>query len=367
MPGLTSRTLAQPRGRAGVLLSAGLVLQACSDGASTSSESPPTALDTTSVVYDFTRGDSLAPRGGWVFHSPSWKLDTVPGSGGVRGLPFTYPGVSPGEYGMSEMRFSMARGDDFWISLRWHVPSNYHHRHDTRLEIPLAQRGGWTLGDTIEGSDGASLGVISHQDSTGIFLRFAQKSYFDQVWNGPVRNRARGATATASGRSQWPANNKLLAVWADDYSARGTGSTIIWGTDLDWASGEKASILTVGYSTGGRTVSGAPASGGILIRPRDSGRWIDLVFHGRFSTGDGARDGIIETWFRRQDEAGWTKALDIATADLNRPEGIADSLRTWGYGYLMGWANSGYDRTTTFHISRLQHGRVRPALLGNAP
>lgn len=319
------------------------------------------------MVYDFARGDSLAPRGGWVFHSASWKLDTVPGSGGVIGLPFTYPGVSPGGYGMSEMRFSMARGDDFWISLRWHVPSNYHHRHDTRLEIPLAQRGGWILGETLEGTDGTSVGVISHQDSTGIFLRFAQKSYYDQVWNGTVRNRTRRATATASGRSQWPANNKFLAVWSDAYSGQGTGSTIVWCTDLDWASQEKGSHLTVAYSTGGGTGSGSPVSGGILVRAQDAGTWIDLVMHGRFPSREGLRDGVIETWFRRQGESGWTKAHDIRDANLARPVAAHDSLRTWGHGYLMGWANSGYDRTTTFHISRLQHSRVRPALLGDTP
>lgn len=356
-----------PRANVLLMLSCALAMQSCGDGSSTASEDRSPEPSTASVVYDFTKGDSLSPRGGWVFHESRWELATIPGADGAVGLPFRYPGVEPGGYGMSEMRFSMARGSGFWISFRWHVPANYHHRHDTRLEIALAQRAGWALGDTVVGTDGTSWGVISQQDSTGVFLRYALKSAHNEIWNGMVRNRTRNASATASGRSQWPANNKLLAVWADDYSARGTGSTIIWGTDLDWYSGEKASLITVGYSVGGKTVSGSPASGGILIRPQDTGKWIDLVFHGQFSSRDGARDGIVETWFQRQGEASWTKALDIRDANLNRPTGVADSLRTWGYGYLMGWANSGFDQTTTFHLSRIEHGLARPAHLGNTP
>lgn len=351
-----------------LLALAATVFASCGGGSSsTASENGPPATTGSSVVYDFTKGDSLSPRGGWVFHDSRWALDTVPGTDGTVGLPFRYPGVEPGEYGMSEMRFSMARGHEFWISFRWHVPANYHHRHDTRLGILPSQRVGWQLGDTVVGTDGASSGVISQQDSTGVFLRFAAKSYYNEVWIGQVRNRNRSAVATSTSRSQWPANNKLLAVWADDYSSRGTGSTIIWGTDLDWAAGQKASEITVGYSVGGKTVSGSPASGGVLIRAQDTGKWIDLVFHGKFASRDGARDGVIESWFRRQGETSWTKAHDIRDADLNRPTGVADSLRTWGYGYLMGWANSGYDKTTTFHLSRIEHGFSRPAHLGNTP
>lgn len=357
-----------PFGRRVLAALAATALVSCGGGSSsTASEGGPPSTFGTSVVYDFTKGDSLSPRGGWVFHDSRWELATIPGTEGTVGLPFRYPGVEPGGYGMSEMRFSMARGDEFWISFRWHVPANYHHRHDTRLEIPASQRVGWQLGDTVVGTDGTSRGVISQQDSTGLFLRYATKSYYNEVWIGDVRNQTRSARATSTSRSQWPANNKLLAVWADEYSARGTGSTIVWGTDLDWASGEKASEITVGYSVGGKTVTGAPASGGILIRSQDAGKWIDLVFHGQFASGSGTRDGVIETWYLRQGETSWTKAHDIRDAQLVRPTVGADSLRTWGYGYLMGWANSGYDQETTFHLSRIEHGLSRPAHLGNTP
>ncbi|MBK9576935.1 MAG: hypothetical protein IPK50_03555 [Fibrobacterota bacterium] len=347
------------------LASLALGMVSCGDSGSAPSAPPSTEVwPTTSgaVVYDFSKGDSLAPRDGWSFADPGWKLETIPATG-EKALPFRYPGVVPGDYGMTEMRFGMPKGDKFWISFRWHIPANYHHRHDTRLEIPLASRDGWQLGDTVVGTDNVSWGVVSQQDSSGIFLRFALKSMYNEVWNGEVANRTRGRKATALGRSQWPANNKLLAVWADEYSSRGTGSTIVWGTDLDWASGEKGSLLTVGYSVGGKVVTGAPASGGVLIRAQDAGKWIDLVFHGQFSSADGKRDGVIESWFRRQGETFWTQAHDIRDADLNRPTVGADSLRTWQAGYLMGWANSGYDQVTTFHISRIEHSLARPAFL----
>ncbi|MEN9352900.1 MAG: hypothetical protein RL318_225 [Fibrobacterota bacterium] len=350
----------------GILILPVVFLTAC--GAESVTTADVSTAVRPSIVYDFTKGASLAPRGGWHFADTSWKLDTVPGtSGTVTGLPFRYPGVTPGNYGMTEMRFGMPRGEEFWISLRWHVPANYHHRHDTWLTIPQGERTGWALGDTVVGTDSVSWGVISKLDSNGIYLRFALKSAYNEIWTGKVRNHTRKQIATASGRNQWAANNKLMAVWADGYSSQGTGSSIIWGTDLDWISGEKGSQLAVGYSTGGKNVSGAPASGGVLIRAQDSGKWIDLVFHARFASAAGAKDGVIETWFQRRGEAVWTKAHDIRDADLNRATVGADSLRTWGSGYLMGWSNSGFDSMTTFSISRLEYSYGKPAMLRNTP
>lgn len=320
------------------------------------------------VSYDFGAGDTLESKGGWSFASTSWALTPIPGPSGV-GLPFTYPGVVPGNYGWSEMRFTMPPTDQFWIHFRWHIPQNYAHRHDTRLDMSKAQSAGWQIGDTVQGTDGVSQGTISLVDGTGIYLRFAAKSSWNDVWIGSLTNITRSNTQISTHRSQWPANNKLLAVWADDYSAHGFGPTIIWGTDLDWPdSGSHQSTLTVGYSVGGQTVSGAPANSGFLIGPADAGKYIDIIFNGRFSTSPGANDGIIRTFVRKQGESTYSMRHNITNANMDKRSDVAPNLQQWQAGYLMGWSNSGYDAETTFHLSQIEYFDSLPSeLIGISP
>ncbi|MES2933237.1 MAG: hypothetical protein V4805_07095 [Pseudomonadota bacterium] len=317
------------------------------------------------VRYDFTAGDTLVAKNGWAFANPNWQLSSVPNGSGMA-LPFSYGAALPGNYAQSEMRFTMPHADQFWIRLRWHVPLNYLHRHDTHLDIVGAPAAGWQLGDIVRGTDGVSQGVISKVDASGVFLRFANKSAYDSVWKGSVTNLTRNSTLSSTGRGQWGANNKLLAMWADAYSGDGKGSTIVWQTDSDWYDGTKNSTITVGYSIGGNTgtsSSGGVAGGGILITPADYGKYMDLIFHGRFSSAPGAKDGVIRTFVRKQGEAKYAMRHNIINADMNKRSDVAAGLQQWQAGYLMGWSNSGYDAQTTFHISQLDYFDSMPAVL----
>lgn len=319
------------------------------------------------VDYDFSRGDTLAAKNGWAFAS-NWSLTpTADGSG--QALPFTYAGAVPGNYATSEMRFTMPPQDEFWLRVRWHIPANYGHRHDTQLKIDNAATAGWQVGDKVRGTDGASEGVISHIGASKVFLRFAAKSQYNAVWVGALTNTTRNSALTSTERSIWGANNKLLAIWADGYSAAGLGSTIVWQTDSDLNySGGTHSIVTVGYSKGGNTGTGPVANGGALIRPTDYGKYMDIIFHGKFSTAPGAKNGVIRTFVRKQGESAYTMHHNITNADMDKRSDVAANLRQWRAGYLMGWANSGFDATTTFHISTIEVFGQQPAdLMGVAP
>jgi hypothetical protein len=319
------------------------------------------------VRYDFSAGDTLAAKAGWSFENTKWNLASLPDGSG-KGLPFIYPGVKPGNYGMSEMRFSMPPADQFWLSFRWHVPKNYAHRHDTHLDIGGIEAAGWQIGDKVRGADGTSEGVISQIDAKGVFLRLAAQSAMNQVWVGEVTNITRNSKRASTGRSQWGANNKLLAIWADGYSTKGLGSTIVWQTDLtEWSEGRRDSTITVGYSTGNHTVTGPPASGGVLIGPGDAGKYVDLIFHARFTSKPGAKDGVIQTWARKQGEAAYKPYHNITTAEIDKRTDVPAGEQPWHKGYLMGWANSGYDAETTFYISRLVWTGREPAERTQAP
>ena len=309
----------------------------------------------------------MAAKNGWSFASPSWGLAAA-GDGTGTALPFTYGGTVPGNYGMSEMRFTMPMGDQFWLRLRWHIPANYAHRHDTHLNITGALAAGWQIGDTVRGTDGVSAGVISLVDTSGVFLRFAAKSAYNEVWNGAVTKTTRSSTLTASGRNQWGANNKLLAIWTDGYSSTGLGSTIVWQTDSDWYDGSANSNITVAYTTGGNTVSGSPVSGGQLITPADYGKYMDIIFYGRFSSASGANNGVIRSFVRKQGQSAYAMVHNITNANMNKRSDVASNLQPWQSGYLMGWSNSGFDAQTTFSISKIDYfTSMPPELQGISP
>jgi hypothetical protein len=334
-------------------------LGACGGGGDDGGNPNPTvtgksgSTDTPVVRYNLGLGDTLAAKNGWAFASPGWTLAAA--EDGSMALPFEYTGTVPGNYGMSEMRFTMPPQDQFWLHLRWHIPTNYAHRHDTRIDVTGAQTAGWQIGDHVRGTDGVSEGVITVVDSTGIFLRFATKSAYDSVWIGSITNTTRGVVANSTGRSQWGANNKLLAIWTDDYSAAGKGSTIVWQTDLTWSGdGGRDSIITVAHSTGGNTVSGVPAHGGVLITSADYGKAMDIIFYGKFSSAPGARNGVIRTFVRKQGQTAYTMYHNITNADMDKRTDVAANLRQWRAGYLMGWSNSGFDANTKFYISKIE-------------
>lgn len=179
------------------------------------------------VLYDFTAGDTLAPKNGWRFSATNWNLLTIPNTNTV-GLPFAFIGKPPGNYATREMRFTPPSADEFWLKFRLHIPVNYAHRFDVRIDTPDASLQGWQVGDRVQGADGQSEGIVSEVDGTGIFLRNPVSWWANAVWVGTIRNLTRNTTATSTQRVGWSSNNKLLAMWADGYSSKGLGSTIVW-------------------------------------------------------------------------------------------------------------------------------------------
>ncbi len=329
------------------------------------------------VNYDFTAGDTLAAKSGWSFASPTWPITAV-GTSYFKGLGFTYPATLPGKYSSREMRFRTPPGDQFWVQLRLHVPVNYAHRFDTRLSMPAADIASWQVGDRVRGVDGQSEGVISavylaaagDVGSPGIFLRNPTNAWSNAAWVGPVHNLTRTLSASSTARAMWSSNNKFLAMWADGYSAHGAGPSIVWEL---WpvqvaAAGQtaRATTLAVHYSKGNHTGAGPHlnASGGPFIDASDAGKYIDVVVHGKFSSSTGAKDGVIQTWIRKETALQFTRVHNITNADMDKRLELAPELQPWQAGYLMGWSNSGFDQATTFHISKIQYFKEQPAELG---
>lgn len=319
------------------------------------------------VSYDFSAGDSLQSKNGWVFESTTWPLTTVPGTS-FKGLPFTYAATTPGEYPPnSEMRFQMPGADEFWLGWRLHIPANFQLRNDTIVAVGDAQTADWKKGDQVRGADGISTGTISGFSADGIFVRYAQKGAYPDVWGSSstpkvITNITRNTVLTSTGRSVWDTGNKLLALWNDDYSYAGTGPTIILGIISDFAvNGVKDAVLTAAYRGAGPVNDGSRTNfsnlpGGILISDAQQGKYIDLMLHAKFSSHAGAKDGVLQTWVRYEGESSYTLRHSIIDADMDK--GVSN--KQWQAGYLMGWSNVGYDESTTIHISKIEYYSSAP-------
>lgn len=138
-----------------------------------------------------------------------------------------------------------------------------------------------------------------------------------------------------------PSNNKFLAVWMDDYSYQGDGSTVFWGT---WSNGRGGSDIAIAYSEGGNEVAGAyDQSVPFISVPQDRGRWMRVVFRMKSESTRGARDGIIEMWRKWEGQSGFTKIHEELSAGISKP---ASGPQGFSRGYLMGWSNPTYVEDT---------------------
>ncbi len=312
--------------------------------------------------------DSLATKDGWRFHS-TWPLSAVPGTSSI-GLPFTYNATPDGVYpNNAEMRFDMPPVDEIWLRVRLHEPANYVMRHNTEIKVANAFAAGWRVGDQLLADDGVSRGTISSINTNSVFVRWAEKAGYD-IWGSSsaqrfIRNTTRNSTLLSTGKAVW-GGDKIMALWADNYSLDGTGPTIILGVNHDWTFGStKNAIFTVGYRPAGAVGDGsrsgaADIGGGALFTSAYRGKYIDLAIHVRYSSSPCARNGVIETWLRYEGEGAFTRRHDIRDADIDRPLNLAGDQQKWQRGYLMGYSNNGYDEQTTFHISRIELFRTRP-------
>lgn len=143
--------------------------------------------------------------------------------------------------------------------------------------------------------------------------------------------------------SNSPNNNKLLAIWMDDYSSKGDGATVIWEF---WHAGSGGSRLAVHYSSGNFRSAGPHLQQTPFISvPEDRGRWMYILVHLRPSSDRVSANGIIEMWRKWDNESVFQKFHEVYDAVIPRP---VSGPQGWNAGYLMGWSNPTYDQETNW-------------------
>jgi hypothetical protein len=141
--------------------------------------------------------------------------------------------------------------------------------------------------------------------------------------------------------SNTPTNNKLFALWMDEYSSKGAGPTAFW---TFWHDGNSGSNLAYHYSPGGyKTANAAKEYKSFIRYPEDQGRWMQIVMHVKAATSTSSNDGVMQFWRRWEDESSFTLFHDHREADIGIPSGGPDG---WKAGYFMGWSNPAYAEDT---------------------
>lgn len=140
-------------------------------------------------------------------------------------------------------------------------------------------------------------------------------------------------------------NNKLFAIWMDDYDTKGDGPTVVWSF---WNDGNNGSNATFCYSTGNHTAAGRQLQQTHFISyPSDQGRWMQVVFHVKAAINSTSNDGVIQMWRRWDGETNYTKIHELLDANNATPP---TGPNGWRHGYLMGWSNPGYANETDWLI-----------------
>lgn len=152
-------------------------------------------------------------------------------------------------------------------------------------------------------------------------------------------------------RSGMASNNKLFALWMDDYSAHGDGPSVVWEY---WDNGKGGSELAVHYSAGQYTGCGEhKAFTPFINTATDKGRWMQIVLHVKAASARGKGDGLIETYRRWENESTYTNIQRVTGADI-APSPAAGQPQGWQGGYFMGWSNPGFDVQTDFYIDNVE-------------
>jgi hypothetical protein len=125
-------------------------------------------------------------------------------------------------------------------------------------------------------------------------------------------------------RAVAPNNNKLVILWPTDYSVGSVALIEYQGTGADI-------VTKYGMAPGvGQFGSAVWRQAFATFR----GRWVKFALRVKAASGPGAADGVIQFW-----------ADDVLRLD-NRALPMYRSPNYFKNGYLMGWANSGFDKTT---------------------
>lgn len=151
------------------------------------------------------------------------------------------------------------------------------------------------------------------------------------------------------------ANNKgFLYMWSGDYnspSGPGMGPNF-WPQNETTGPASYGTQYVWGPGWGKHFWSAMPKA----IESEDRGKWVTIVAHYKYAS-SANNDGVAEIWKTR--DGVQQKLMSITNGDW-----YVSGQKGFDQGYLLGWANSGFDQTTIFYIDNVTVSTT--SLLGGA-
>lgn len=144
-------------------------------------------------------------------------------------------------------------------------------------------------------------------------------------------------------------NNKLFMFWMDGYSSAGDGSTV----GMEYRPSGGGSYFYGKVSGGNGSLLGSDQGRAEFISTGDRGRWMQLVGRITVESRSGANDGKLEVWRRWHGEGDFEKTHNLTNQSIRVPSGGPNGIAN---GYLLGYANSGFQQQTTFWVDDFKIG-----------
>jgi hypothetical protein len=169
---------------------------------------------------------------------------------------------------------------------------------------------------------------------------------------GPA-DRDKATAPFVQRKPKGPGNNKLLRLWDDDYRNRHVGAGLSFQPKTS-RPGDAEIIVEYFYRRADGSLQSKANVGPwtVIFHDGTRGRWNRIGFHVRLASTSSSNDGRIELRMNGETLARYE--------DLPLRSSAPNAKNYFANGYLLGWANSGYDETTRFWIGDVIIGPERP-------
>lgn len=269
---------------------------------------------------------------------------------GSLGLKFRFSANGIEDDGWQEQRFHLGGNySDLWIKYDLFIPNNFNHRCPVKLRLNESTNN-IQLGDKVievknvngvyEITNPDNHGTVRHVSGSSIYVENLP-SYYTFLDGEHMRNERTNEIFSVQKREGYGHNNKFMVIWQGDYGSASSGNSICFEY---WHTGRNTSNLGhyPAKDKGAWRQTNTVHDKVFIDETKDRGKWIEVIFHIKVAS-SANNDGIIELWKNGE------KYFNIQ----NLPNHSQLGFNYFDKGYLLGWANSGFDEETIFYIDNV--------------
>lgn len=296
---------------------------------------------------DFETGDHSKSENGFKWADNFVAVAQTPN--GTMGLEFASGPNDLTADSYREQRFHLGKGySEVWVKYDLYIPANFHHRCPIELQLENALHD-VKVGDKIvrvKKDPNTGENVITNPDAWGV----VEAVIGDSIWVDMlphqhtfidntlfINERTNRVTKVFKYRG-YAHNNKFYVLWQGTYGHARSGNTV--------------NLSYWHQSRGNSSLSYSPAKDqgtwqqghifteeAIFDKELDRGKWMEIIIHIKIAS-PANNDGIIAVYKNGREFLSVT----------NLPNHSQNGFNYYEYGYLLGWANTGFKERTVMYI-----------------